>query len=87
MKKLLIAIIGVAAICGCDEYNSKPAGYDLPAAIPIHRIYINGYGEGIYKADIDGHEYLLRDGAYRGGICHSASCPCHTNNINCVNNN
>lgn len=85
MKKLFLATILTAALCGCDN-NNKPAGYDLPPAIPIHRIYINGYSEGIYKADIDGHEYLLRDGAYQGGICHSASCPCHTNYLNRIDN-
>ena len=32
------------------------------------------------KCVVEGHEYWFAWSGYKGGITHSESCPCHTNN-------
>ena len=71
MKKILILLFVGAALCGCDPINLEEDG-----SIKCERniFYI---GRGIVsKTKIEGHEYLLFENGYIGGICHSASCPC-----------
>ena len=74
MKKLMLVIFGAIAFCGCDEIQKEDS-----RMVFAHKIYDVDIGEGIscpsiYQVDIDGHEYLLLYGIYRGGICHSATC-------------
>lgn len=55
---------------GCDDYgNSKPE----------KRI---GYGASeIYVETVKGHDYIIFDGYYKGGIVHAESCPCRTKEV------
>ena len=81
MKKLLVALIGVAALCGCDELPKEGDG----SLKPNGNTFYTGNGS-VSKVKIEGHDYLLYRYYEGGGICHSASCPCHTNNLNRINN-
>lgn len=73
MKKLLLVIFGAIAFCGCDEIQKED--YRVVFANKIYDVETTKKSYyGIYKVEIDGHEYLLLNGMYRGGICHSATC-------------
>lgn len=71
---------------GSDDNNPKTKDVDL-SPCKDGNYYVRGVGNDcISKVKIEGHEYLLYN-YYKGcGICHSASCPCHTNNLNHINN-
>ena len=91
MKKLLIAFIGAAALCGCDN----PCDSVPPAQDSSDYMQINSPGQHCYRRvwckveTIRDHDYLVVCGGSEKGICivHAAHCPCHTNNLNHINNN
>ena len=43
-------------------------------------------GREFYKFNMDGHAYWYVDGGSMrgGGLCHSETCPCHTNKVEVV---
>ena len=73
MKILFVAVIA-AAFCGCYESPRAKDGSYLPCEDGIYRTIKHGR---LYVIKIDGHEYIVRRDGDMGGICHSASCPCH----------
>lgn len=85
MKKLLIALIGVAALCGCDE----PTTNNTKLSVTVnHGDWVNiGQGTYICPMKLFGHEYIITVMSCRSShTIHAAHCPCHTNNLNCINN-
>ena len=86
MKKLLIALIGVAALCGCDEPQSS--NIKLSATVN-HGDWVDvGNATYIVLMTIEGHEYIITArGPRTAQTIHAAHCPCHTNNLNRINNN
>ena len=81
MRKILIAIIVVASACGCFKAPSYPEDYELPPATLLHTVKVGRQTSvDIFLTTIKGHEYLLLNGSYRSGVCHSASCHCFTKN-------
>ncbi len=91
MKKLLIAFIGVAALCGCDNpCDSVSLTQDGSAYTQINPPDRSCYRPVWCKVEtIRGHDYIVvcGGGTKEGvGIVHAAHCPCHTNNLNNGNN-
>ena len=65
MNKLLLILVTFLVI-SCDE-NIKPA-VDFT------------YGTNdVYVVNVKGHDYVIYDGCYKGGIVHAESCPCKQN--------
>ena len=63
MKKILAILVMLAALlASCD--GKKP------------EIRNNVASYSIYVDTIRGHEYIILNGMYLGGIIHSESCPC-----------
>lgn len=60
MKYLIIGV--VLAFAGC-EYGERKS-------------YVSTVSTEVYSIEIEGHQYIIFDGAYKGGIIHSESCPC-----------
>lgn len=40
---------------------------------------VSHIGSSIYIETIRGHDYIIYDGMYKGGIIHAESCPCKQN--------
>lgn len=49
------------------------AGCDVPPEVANHRKTINNT---VRTVEIEGHKYIIFEGAYNGNIIHSESCPC-----------
>lgn len=85
MKKLLIALIGVAALCGCDE----PQSSNIKQSAKVnHGDWVDvGNATYIVPMIIEGHEYIITARGLRTAhTIHAAHCPCHTNNLYRINN-
>lgn len=82
MKKLLIAFIGVAALCGCDNScDSVSLTQDSSAYTQINPPTRACYRPVWCKVEtIRGHDYIVVCGGSADGvgIVHAAHCPCHT---------
>lgn len=46
------------------------AGCDVPPEVANHR------KTTVRTVEIEGHKYIIFEGAYKGNIIHSESCPC-----------
>jgi hypothetical protein len=81
-----MALIGVAALCGCDEPQSS--NIKLSATVN-HGDWVDvGNATYIVLMTIEGHEYIITArGCRTAYTIHAAHCPCHTNNLNRINNN
>lgn len=71
MKTLWIGVVGSAlCLAGCgvkDDSASDPSK---------EKYFKRSVSSCIYSIEIEGHEYIVFDGVYKGGIVHSESCPC-----------
>ena len=69
MKKILILLTSIL-VCGCNSTETTP-----PQKIKVqkHEAAIN---DGIYSVEVEGHIYIVYDGAYCGNIIHAEHCPC-----------
>ena len=66
------ALVIASALClaGCginDDSASDPSK---------EKYFKKSVSTCIYSIEIERHEYIIFDGAYKGGIVHSESCPC-----------
>ena len=80
-----MALIGVAALCGCDE----PQSSNIKQSAKVnHGDWVDvGYATYIVPIKIEGHEYIITARGHRTAhTIHAAHCPCHTNNLNRINN-
>jgi len=80
-----MALIGVAALCGCDE----PQSSNIKRSAKVnHGDWVDvGYATYIVPIKIEGHEYIITARGLRTAhTIHAAHCPCHTNNLNHINN-
>ena len=75
MKKLLIAIIGVAALCGCDEPTPNNSKLSV---IVNHGDWVDiGCDTYICPMKLSGHEYIITVMSCRSSqTIHAAHCPC-----------
>ena len=64
MKKFIM-LTSIFLVAGCGEYEK-----------PETRL---GMGNEIYVETVRGHDYVIYDGYYKGGIVHAESCPCKQN--------
>ena len=65
-----LAIASALCLAGCgvkDDSASDPSK---------EKYFKRSASVCIYSIEIEGHEYIVFDGAYKGGIVHSESCPC-----------
>lgn len=62
MKHLIIA--AALAVAGCGD---EPPGAER---------HIQTMNYIVRTVEVKGHEYIIFDGAYKGNIIHSESCPC-----------
>lgn len=80
MKHTLInyVLIIASALClsGCEEHT------DSSSTKPNVKYFNNSFHASIYSMEIEGHEYIIFDGYYKGGIIHSESCPCKKETTN-----
>ena len=42
----------------------------------VRKIYESNATSEVYSIEIEGHQYIIYSGSYKGGIVHSESCPC-----------
>jgi len=62
MKKLLL-LTSIFLVAGCGE-NKKP---ETRFGMGTNQIFVE---------TVRGHDYVIYDGYYKGGIVHAESCPC-----------
>lgn len=65
-----LAIASALCLAGCgvkDDSESAPL---------TEKYFKKSISENIYSIEIEGHEYIIFEGVYKGGIIHSESCPC-----------
>ena len=78
MKQTLsnYALIIASALCpaGCEEYEYEQ--FQTQQFKTNVKYYNTTIGVHIYSIEIEGHDYILFNGYRKGGIVHSASCPC-----------
>lgn len=69
------ALVIASALClaGCGV-NVDSAS--VPSKESKERCFKQSVSARIYSISIEGHEYIVFDGAYKGCIIHSESCPC-----------
>jgi hypothetical protein len=74
MKTILFndVLVIASALClaGCGVKD------DSASAPSKEKYFKQSVSTHIYSIEIEGHEYIIFDGAYKGGIIHSESCPC-----------
>lgn len=66
----VLVIASALCLAGCginDDSASDPSK---------EKYFKKSVSTCIYSIEIEGHEYIIFDGAYKGGIVHSESCPC-----------
>ena len=68
---LTVASALCLAGCGVDVESTS-----TPSTPSKERYFKKSASTFIYSIEIEGHEYIIFDGAYKGGIVHSESCPC-----------
>ena len=65
----MLVIVAAVLVAGCHEERTLPDGTSKCKMFPTYDISIR---------TIQGHDYIIMSGLYKGGIIHAASCPCHT---------
>ena len=93
---LMVSIFFIIAFClifgvirGCqafskdvEEESKRREQYKSEMAESFKMQYA---GKEFYKFNMEGHEYWYVDSGMRGGgLCHSETCPCHTNKVEVV---
>lgn len=71
--RFIIVIIFALCLAGCGMNDDS--AYVQPN-MSNERYFKQSSSAIIYSISIEGHEYIVFDGAYKGGIIHSESCPC-----------
>lgn len=69
MKKILILLAAICC-CGCNSTETTP-----PQKIKVQK-YEATINDDIYSVEVEGHIYIVYDGAYCGNIIHAEHCPC-----------
>lgn len=64
------AIASALCLAGCGVKD------DSASAPSKEKYFKQSVSTHIYSIKIEGHEYIIFDGTYKGGIVHSESCPC-----------
>ena len=70
MKKILILLTAFCC-CGCGSTE-----IDATQNTPKYYKEMNWVKDGIYSVEVEGHIYIVFDGAYCGNIIHAEHCPC-----------
>lgn len=65
-----LVIASSLLLSGCEEH---PASETEQSNVKCH---MRTFSTVIYAVCIEGHDYIVFDGYRKGGIVHSASCPC-----------
>ena len=86
MKKLLIFLLGGAALCGCDEPTTNNNKLSVTAN---HGDWVGiGHETYICPMELFGHEYIITVmSCHSSHTVHAAHCPCRTNGIDSANVN
>ena len=82
MKTILfkVALVAASALflagCGADEDSQSTRTVESSISESSIRYFVRSYSTEIYSISIEGHEYIVFEGAYKGNIIHSGGCPC-----------
>ena len=71
--RFIIVIIFALCLAGCGVNDDSTY---VQSNVSNERYFKRSSSAIIYSISIDGHEYIVFDGAYKGNIIHSESCPC-----------
>lgn len=75
MRPILLIMFVATLLAGCDPYHHD----QVAQTSTTPGVFEAQVGEEIWKftyLEVDGHQYLVFDGRYRGGITHSPKCSC-----------
>ena len=74
MKKILI-LLATICCCGCGSTG-------VTKEEPTQNLNVKYYHKApplhLYMVEIEGHLYIVYNGAYKGNIIHAEHCPCKT---------
>jgi hypothetical protein len=63
---------------GCSNVDEEKSNVDNATEVKQIDATTESY---LYLFEIEGHQYIIYDGIYNGGIIHAEHCPCkNTNN-------
>lgn len=71
--RFIIVIVFALCFAGCGVNDDSASGQ---TNVSNERYFKRSSSAIIYSISIEGHEYIVFDGAYKGSIIHSESCPC-----------
>ena len=71
--RFIIVIIFALCLAGCGVNDDSAY---VQSNVSNERCFKRSLTTIIYSISIEGHEYIVFDGAYKGSIIHSESCPC-----------
>lgn len=84
MKNILIFFVIILCL-GCsnvykEKTNVDKEIYNTDSVTAVKSINLDGVNE-VYLVEFEGHQYIIYNGLYKGGIIHAEHCPCkNTNN-------
>jgi hypothetical protein len=76
---VIVIVIVTAYLTSCSPQLTET---ETEVQASIETISLDDDHSKIHVVTYDGHEYIVFTGYNKGGICHSASCPCHDKNSN-----
>ena len=71
--RFIIVIVFALCLAGCGVNDDS---IYVQSNVSNERYFKRSSSAIIYSISIEGHEYIVFDGAYKGNIIHSESCPC-----------
>ena len=78
MKKFLICII-VLVLFGCSTNTETQGEIKQKPLKDKHDVvyFDNKDYDKVFGVEIEGHQYIIFSGYYKGNIIHAEHCPCH----------
>ena len=74
MKKFLTCLMIGIIVSGCDPEVTKINEVGKSVVVKEDEIGMYSYGR-LFRVEWEGHVYIVRNDAHKGGICHDPDCP------------